>query len=90
MFVLRVGEGIEDEVGYRVLGVGCNGVGCVFMFLFLMIRQPPRSTGSSSSAESDGYKRQVEALSECLARGVKTYQAGHLQHRNHEAVVLAK
>src|SRR5450756_2987745 len=33
----------------------------VFVFFFLMIRRPPRSTQSRSSAASDVYKRQVEA-----------------------------
>ena len=32
----------------------------VVMFFFLMIRRPPRSTQSRSSAASDVYKRQVE------------------------------
>src|SRR5450756_3163417 len=32
----------------------------VFIFFFLMIRRPPRSTQSRSSAASDVYKRQVE------------------------------
>ena len=32
------------------------------VFFFLMIRRPPRSTQSRSSAASDVYKRQVPAL----------------------------
>src|SRR5428012_23559 len=32
----------------------------LFLFLFLMIRRPPRSTQSRSSAASDVYKRQVK------------------------------
>src|SRR5450756_3206656 len=32
--------------------------GIVFVFFFLMIRRPPRSTQSRSSAASDVYKRQ--------------------------------
>ena len=31
-----------------------------FVFFFLMIRRPPRSTQSRSSAASDVYKRQIE------------------------------
>ena len=31
---------------------------CLFCFFFLMIRRPPRSTQSRSSAASDVYKRQ--------------------------------
>eukprot|EP00828_Plagiopyla_frontata_P045660 TRINITY_DN7879_c0_g1_i1.p1 TRINITY_DN7879_c0_g1~~TRINITY_DN7879_c0_g1_i1.p1 ORF type:complete len:174 (-),score=38.81 TRINITY_DN7879_c0_g1_i1:65-586(-) len=34
----------------------------IFVCFFLMIRRPPRSTLSSSSAASDVYKRQEEAL----------------------------
>ena len=33
---------------------------CELIFFFLMIRRPPRSTQSRSSAASDVYKRQVE------------------------------
>ena len=33
---------------------------CLCFFFFLMIRRPPRSTQSRSSAASDVYKRQVE------------------------------
>ena len=33
-----------------------------FDFVFLMIRRPPRSTQSRSSAASDVYKRQVMSL----------------------------
>ena len=37
--------------------------GCVYVFVFfLMIRRPPRSTQSRSSAASDVYKRQVLGL----------------------------
>ena len=32
------------------------------MFFFLMLRRPPRSTQSRSSAASDVYKRQVRVL----------------------------
>ena len=32
---------------------------------FLMIRRPPRSTLSSSSAASDVYKRQIETIPKC-------------------------
>ncbi len=34
----------------------------MLMFFFLMIRRPPRSTQSRSSAASDVYKRQLEVL----------------------------
>ena len=34
---------------------------CVVLFVFLMIRRPPRSTLDRSSAASDVYKRQVDA-----------------------------
>ena len=34
-------------------------VGCLVCFFFLMMRRPPRSTQSRSSAASDVYKRQV-------------------------------
>ena len=40
-------------------------LGCVVVF-FLMIRRPPRSTQSRSSAASDVYKRQAEGLVEGL------------------------
>mgnify|MGYP007068955033 CR=1 FL=1 len=36
----------------------------VCVFFFLMIRRPPRSTQSRSSAASDVYKRQLLALAE--------------------------
>ena len=41
---------------YVVRGVGV----CVVLFFFLMIRRPPRSTQSRSSAASDVYKRQLQ------------------------------
>ena len=39
--------------------VGDSSVALVFVFFFLMIRRPPRSTLDRSSAASDVYKRQV-------------------------------
>ena len=41
---------------YLVIGVICG----FFLFFFLMIRRPPRSTLDRSSAASDVYKRQVQ------------------------------
>ena len=41
---------VSDVSGERVL--------CSVVFFFLMIRLPPRSTQSRSSAASDVYKRQ--------------------------------
>ena len=38
---------------------GYSSLYMVFSFFFLMIRRPPRSTQSRSSAASDVYKRQV-------------------------------
>ena len=38
----------------------------LFVFFFLMIRRPPRSTQSRSSAASDVYKRQSFTLIEIL------------------------
>ena len=42
------------------------------MMFFLMIRRPPRSTPSNSSAASDVYKRQVVVDIDCLSTGCKT------------------
>ena len=45
-------------VSYFVLNSGWRWLMCVCGFFFLMIRRPPRSTQSRSSAASDVYKRQ--------------------------------
>ena len=49
--------------GVRLIDVvvwyGCGVVCVVWLFFFLMIRRPPRSTQSRSSAASDVYKRQL-------------------------------
>ena len=56
-----------DCCGFGYVGYNCSVVqgwlcclvvGCV-CFFFLMIRRPPRSTQSRSSAASDVYKRQI-------------------------------
>ncbi len=47
---VRVGGGELSEEGEK------EGVGWVMKFFFLMIRRPPRSTQSGSSAASDVYK----------------------------------
>ena len=51
-------------------------VGCV-RFFFLMIRRPPRSTQSGSSAASDVYKRQGQEL-HSTTRMVHSYALGKL------------
>src|SRR5450756_2689759 len=43
----------------------------VFLFFFLMIRRPPRSTQSRSSAASDVYKRQGNAALEEVVMALK-------------------
>mgnify|MGYP003381674049 CR=1 FL=1 len=45
-----------------VLRQRCNGIH--FVFVFLMIRRPPRSTLDRSSAASDVYKRQNATLAD--------------------------
>ena len=60
--------GISDEL----FGVLC--------FFFLMIRRPPRSTQSRSSAASDVYKRQEQGL---------IYGEGERQVFPYEPVVMA-
>ena len=42
-----------------------------WVFLFLMIRRPPRSTQSRSSAASDVYKRQDEDVARAPASGCR-------------------
>ena len=51
--VVRCGEVIQ--AGGKVCEVWCVDE----MFFFLMVRRPPRSTQSRSSAASDVYKRQL-------------------------------
>ena len=41
---------------------------CDSVFIFLMIRRPPRSTQRSSSEASDGYKRQDENVMESIEK----------------------
>ena len=53
-------------VGMLVFMRMIDGVFCVF---FLMIRRPPRSTQSSSSAASDVYKRQLRQAYEDFHAG---------------------
>eukprot|EP00831_Metopus_contortus_P014882 TRINITY_DN16171_c0_g1_i3.p1 TRINITY_DN16171_c0_g1~~TRINITY_DN16171_c0_g1_i3.p1 ORF type:complete len:140 (-),score=41.76 TRINITY_DN16171_c0_g1_i3:163-582(-) len=49
---------------YIIMFVGCIRVMSFgFIFFFLMIRRPPRSTQGVSSAASDVYKRQVSTQS---------------------------
>ena len=55
-----------------------------FVFLFLMIRQPPRSTQSRSSAASDVYKRQV------LAQIKGSYALCILSTLEPEHIIVAK
>src|SRR5428012_22799 len=43
---------------------------CKVRFFFLMIRRPPRSTQSRSSAASDVYKRQTVAVNPAFALNV--------------------
>ena len=49
------------------------------VFFCLMIRRPPRSTQSRSSAASDVYKRQIEGT-ELLARALQ-HEMDHLDGR---------
>ena len=47
----------------------------VILFFFLMIRRPPRSTQSRSSAASDVYKRQIQYLEDKkLGKAAVTYR----------------
>ena len=43
-------------------------------FVFLMIRRPPRSTQSRSSAASDVYKRQTQAMQRVLFVGGNPFE----------------
>ena len=52
------------------------------MFFFLMIRRPPRSTQSRSSAASDVYKRQIQNH-QTVGRGV-VQDVGSLVHLHKE------
>ena len=49
----------------------------VVWFFFLMIRRPPRSTQSRSSAASDVYKRQVQGRSKDWSSVIKFCFFGH-------------
>ena len=53
--VIGMSCGYEEMVMLRNMGSRNH---FVFVFFFLMIRRPPRSTQSRSSAASDVYKRQ--------------------------------
>ena len=63
---------------YRVWGTECvwRTISSVLYFFFLMIRRPPRSTQSRSSAASDVYKRQVYA--QAGVKGFLSYLIGCL------------
>ena len=50
---MRVVDVVVAVVGVEYMCVVCD------VFFFLMIRRPPRSTQSRSSAASDVYKRQA-------------------------------
>ena len=51
---------------------GLRSIVCVVVF-FLMIRRPPRSTQSRSSAASDVYKRQLEVCVLAVIRNKPSY-----------------
>ena len=59
--VVIVVQGV-DGVGVVCAVGGCRGERCVTFVFFLMIRRPPRSTQSRSSAASDVYKRQIQCF----------------------------
>ena len=46
-------------------------------FFFLMIRRPPRSTQSRSSAASDVYKRQNTSITSFTHAGIKQHHKAH-------------
>ena len=54
--------GISPRVTYGNAIVNSDSGMCVDLFFFLMIRQPPRSTHSRSSAASDVYNGQLDTL----------------------------
>ena len=55
------------------------------LFFFLMIRRPPRSTQSGSSAASDVYKRQ--ALAEARRRGARLPPEAELRRQVLDALI---
>ena len=66
---LQVGFGLCVWIGWSVLGAVC-------LIVFIMIRRPPRSTQSRSSAASDVYKRQMQGhtLMQAIARVNRIYK----------------
>ena len=60
---------------------------CLWVVFFLMIRRPPRSTQSRSSAASDVYKRQAGSVGQSL--GVRLAGVDHgLELRQGDLAVL--
>ena len=60
-----------------VLGTGVGIDHCRYWVFFLMIRRPPSSTQSRSSAASDVYKRQVRICSFVCHRKILRFRIGH-------------
>ncbi len=59
------------DVGSRVCYVSCDFLlSIVFVFFFLMLRRPPRSTPLYSSAASDVYKGEVSVSVSVLSVSV--------------------